>query len=90
MRSSAKICAVMIDTLGRDIMVKREFSEDPATGWPVHTQALSVKQGEVLVLTGGDVADPEVQDVVRSLGKRCRQTTYMFASAAMQRTCHVQ
>jgi hypothetical protein len=71
----------MIDTLGRDIMVKREFSEDPATGWPVHTQALSVRQGEVLVLTGGDVNDPEVQEVVRRLSRRSRQPAYMVASA---------
>ena len=37
-RRSRVMCAIMVDTLGRELMIRRPFSlnED---GWPVHNQA---------------------------------------------------
>ena len=45
MRKTRKLCAVMLDTVGREITVKREVQIDEM-GWPVHDGAMSVGAGQ--------------------------------------------
>ncbi|MEW5318442.1 MAG: hypothetical protein WDW38_009663, partial [Sanguina aurantia] len=42
MKRVRRLCAVMVDTLGREIMVRRPFSLNEF-GWPVHETAFAVK-----------------------------------------------
>lgn len=42
MHKTRKLCAIMVDTIGREILINREAKLD-ARGWPVHQQVLSVK-----------------------------------------------
>lgn len=42
MHKTRKLCAIIIDTIGREILVNREAKLDER-GWPIHEQALSVK-----------------------------------------------
>lgn len=39
-----KLCAVMVDTLGREIVVQRPSTRGP-DGWPVHEECVDVKAG---------------------------------------------
>ncbi len=39
-----KLCAVMVDTLGREILVQRPSTLGP-DGWPVHEENVTVKAG---------------------------------------------
>lgn len=40
-----KLCAVMVDTLGREIVVQRPSTRGP-DGWPVHEECVDVKAGD--------------------------------------------
>eukprot|EP00775_Hariotina_reticulata_P009310 gene9310-9475_t len=50
MVNTRKLCAVVLETLGREILVRRPcvFDED---GWPAHPSPLTITQGQVLTLT---------------------------------------
>jgi pyruvate kinase len=55
MRRTRRLCAVVLDTLGREIMVRRPFRIDP-DGWPNQIgQEIPVKCGDKLTLTTRDV-----------------------------------
>ena len=45
MRKTRKLCAVMLDTTGREIMVMREHEIDEK-GWPEHVNNMEVKEGQ--------------------------------------------
>ena len=45
MRKTRKLCAVMLDTTGREIMVMREHEIDEK-GWPEHVNQMEVKEGQ--------------------------------------------
>lgn len=44
-RRTRKLCAVMIDAFGREIVVRRSATIGP-DGWPVHEETMQVKSGE--------------------------------------------
>ncbi|KAF5832362.1 pyruvate kinase [Dunaliella salina] len=51
MERSHKLCAVMVDTLGREVMIRRPFSQD-SNGWPVHHDCFTIlKDEEVKLVT---------------------------------------
>lgn len=55
MRRTRKLCAIMLDTLGREVMIRRPFRIDP-DGWPNQAgQEIGVKAGQKLTLTTRDV-----------------------------------
>ncbi|KAI8472796.1 MAG: pyruvate kinase [Monoraphidium minutum] len=55
MRKTRKLCAIMLDTLGREVMIRRPFRIDP-DGWPNQAgQEIEVKGGQKLTLTTRDV-----------------------------------
>ena len=55
MRRTRKLCAIVVDTLGRELMVRRPFRIDP-DGWPNQVgQEISVAAGSRLTLTTRDV-----------------------------------
>eukprot|EP00891_Asterochloris_glomerata_P003175 jgi/Astpho2/3175/e_gw1.00052.17.1_t len=56
MRKTRKLCAVMLDTVGREITVKREVQIDEM-GWPVHDGAMSVGAGQKIILTTREGAE---------------------------------
>ena len=46
MHKTHKLCAVMVDTIGRELIINREAKLDER-GWPVHEgQPISVKTGD--------------------------------------------
>ncbi len=49
-QKSRKFCAVMVDTLGREIMIRRPFTMDES-GWPTHGDHFDIKTGQRVVLT---------------------------------------
>jgi pyruvate kinase len=63
MMRSKKLCAVLVDTLGREIMIKRPCTIGP-DGWPQHAEPFRVSAGGQLMLTTRDVpASPMVLPV---------------------------
>jgi Pyruvate kinase, barrel domain len=44
-RRTRKLCAVMLDTLGREIVVRRNATIGP-DGWPVHEETMKVVSGQ--------------------------------------------
>lgn len=64
MRRARRLCAVMVDTLGREVMVRRPFVPDES-GWPNFEESIHVKEGQrVTLTTRGDVkASAEVLPV---------------------------
>ncbi|KAL3153441.1 hypothetical protein ABBQ38_011776 [Trebouxia sp. C0009 RCD-2024] len=50
MRRTRKLCAVMLDTTGREIMVMREHQIDEK-GWPEHVHDMQVTEGQKLTIT---------------------------------------
>lgn len=50
MRRTRKLCAVMLDTTGREIMVMREHQIDEK-GWPEHVHDMQVTEGQRLIIT---------------------------------------
>jgi hypothetical protein len=45
MRRTRRLCAITVDTIGRELIVVRESKLDEL-GWPVHSHPFSVKAGE--------------------------------------------
>jgi pyruvate kinase len=56
LRQERKMCAVMIDTLGREIMIRRQFKLDDM-GWPLHDAPLLIPAGSTVTVTTRPVAD---------------------------------
>eukprot|EP00775_Hariotina_reticulata_P003154 gene3154-3431_t len=55
MRQTRKLCAIVLDTLGREVMIRRPFRIE-ADGWPNQAgQEITVKMGRTLTLTTRDV-----------------------------------
>ncbi|CAD7699862.1 unnamed protein product [Ostreobium quekettii] len=54
MKNSRRLCAIVLDTLGREVFVKRPFKigED---GWPYHGHPISIKAKQTITLTTKDV-----------------------------------
>lgn len=50
MQKTCKLCAVMLDTLGREIFVRRAFQIGP-DGWPVHDASFDIQAGQKVTLT---------------------------------------
>lgn len=51
MRKTRKLCAIVLDTLGREVMIRRPFRLEP-DGWPNQAgQEIEIKLGQVLTLT---------------------------------------
>lgn len=42
---ACRLCAIMLDALGRDVLVRREYALDK-NGWPANPQQLSVSEGQ--------------------------------------------
>ncbi|GAB4816028.1 hypothetical protein N2152v2_003074 [Parachlorella kessleri] len=62
MKRTRRLCAVMLDVLGRDVLVRRKYEVD-ANGWPVFPEQITVKEGQQVTLT----ADPDA---------KCTQTVF--------------
>lgn len=45
MHKTRKLCAIMLDTIGRELLIDSEARLDEQ-GWPRHEQKLSVKMGD--------------------------------------------
>mmetsp|Transcript_1706 Transcript_1706/g.4345 ORF Transcript_1706/g.4345 Transcript_1706/m.4345 type:complete len:674 (+) Transcript_1706:198-2219(+) len=52
-KRTKRLCGVMVDTLGREIYVKRKFELDE-NGWPFSGEAMHFQKGEILTLTTRD------------------------------------
>lgn len=51
MRKTRKLCAVMVDTIGRELVINRENKLDER-GWPVHEgQPIQVSAGDKVIYT---------------------------------------
>ena len=50
MRRTRRLCAVMLDSLGRDIMVKRKYGVDE-NGWPGIFEQLRIENGQKITIT---------------------------------------
>lgn len=50
MRRTRRLCAVMLDSLGREIMVKRKYGVDE-TGWPGIFEQLRISAGQQVIIT---------------------------------------
>lgn len=50
MRRTKKLCAIILDTLGREMMVRRPcaIGED---GWPSHPKPMEISAGQIITLT---------------------------------------
>lgn len=53
-KNTRRLCAVMLDTVGREIFVKRPH-KIAENGWPYHDNVISIKESERVVLTARDV-----------------------------------
>ena len=49
MQKTRKLCAIMLDTTGREITVMREHEIDEK-GWPEHVNKMEVQQGQKVSL----------------------------------------
>ena len=50
MRRTRRLCAVMLDSLGRDIMIKRKYGVDE-NGWPGIFEQLRIENGQKITIT---------------------------------------
>lgn len=50
MRQTRKLCCTMVDTLGREVMIRRAVKIDDQ-GWPVHESSIYIKAGQMVTLT---------------------------------------
>ncbi|PNW82489.1 hypothetical protein CHLRE_06g280950v5 [Chlamydomonas reinhardtii] len=50
MRKSRRLCCTMVDTLGRELMIRRQvkIGED---GWPIHEESFAVTAGQQVIIT---------------------------------------
>lgn len=49
-KKTRRLCAVLLDTLGRELMIRRSYSLDER-GWPKHEGCFEVKRGAEVVVT---------------------------------------
>lgn len=49
-KKTRRLCAVLLDTLGRELMIRRSYTLDDQ-GWPKHEGALEVKRGAEVTVT---------------------------------------
>lgn len=49
-KQTRRLCAVLLDTLGRELMIRRSYTLDER-GWPKHEGAFDVKRGAEVVVT---------------------------------------
>ena len=64
MRRVRKLCAIMVDTVGRELVINRETQIDDK-GWPKHEgQPLTVAKGDKV---GPGSRTPLTQHVLRSI-----------------------
>lgn len=49
-RKTRRLCAVLLDTLGRELMIRRSYTLDER-GWPKHEGSFEVKLGAEVVVT---------------------------------------
>eukprot|EP00878_Enallax_costatus_P008141 GHUV01008513.1.p1 GENE.GHUV01008513.1~~GHUV01008513.1.p1 ORF type:complete len:786 (+),score=206.32 GHUV01008513.1:278-2635(+) len=56
MKRTKKLCAIILDTLGREMMVRRPcaIGED---GWPTHPEPMEIVAGQIITLTTRDDAE---------------------------------
>jgi len=54
MKKTKRMCAVMMDTCGREITVKRPFEKNP-DGWWLHSESYEVDVGQEITFTSRDV-----------------------------------
>lgn len=50
MLRTRRLCAVIVDTLGREIFIRREY-EIGEDGWPKHGSSVAVATGDSITLT---------------------------------------
>eukprot|EP00892_Ulva_mutabilis_P010259 jgi/Ulvmu1/7605/UM038_0030.1 len=50
MLKTRRLCAVMVDTLGREIFIRREY-EIGEDGWPKHGSSVTIGKGDIITLT---------------------------------------
>ena len=50
MKQTRRLCAVLLDTLGRELMIRRSYTLDEK-GWPKHEGAFEVKRGAEVTVT---------------------------------------
>ncbi|KAK9866972.1 hypothetical protein WJX84_008720 [Apatococcus fuscideae] len=55
-RKTRRLCAIIVDTLGRELFVRRSYNLDP-TGWPAHDNPLHIKNGQHITMT----VDPKAE-----------------------------
>lgn len=55
-RKTRRLCAIIIDTLGREMFVRRSYRLDE-TGWPAHDQPIVISQGQQITMT----VDPKAE-----------------------------
>ena len=49
-KRTRRLCAVLLDTLGRELMIRRSYSLDER-GWPKHDGSFNVKRGAEVIVT---------------------------------------
>lgn len=49
-KQTRRLCAVLLDTLGRELMIRRSYTLDEQ-GWPKHEGVFDVKRGAEVVVT---------------------------------------
>ncbi|KAK9811564.1 hypothetical protein WJX72_005997 [[Myrmecia] bisecta] len=49
-KRSRRLCAVMVDTLGREMTIRRTYNLNEQ-GWPVHEEPIPIKKGQILAVT---------------------------------------
>lgn len=72
MQRTKRLCATIVDTVGREVLVRTEYELDK-DGWPVHTSTTSITQGQEVRLT----ADPNAK-----LSSSCLPITFPFEHIA--------
>jgi len=56
MRRTKRLCAVMLDCLGRELMIKRKYGVDE-NGWPGVFEQLQITKGQKVTITTDTTAD---------------------------------
>lgn len=54
-KATGRTCAVLVDTFGRELMIKRPFKLDES-GWPLHADDLVINEGQSITLTTDQAA----------------------------------
>lgn len=56
MRRTRRLCAVILDTLGRELMIKRKYGVDE-NGWPGIFEQITIKSGQTVTITTDPAAE---------------------------------